>query len=475
MSKKRMELVLVFLLALLPRAAAQKSDYPAPREPEPPKRIKSVEDVLPYARMVVKQPYRTMKFTLGIDGKQRGKNGPLRVLMISNTRMDPIIVEALKIAIRETGAKLDVIELDAVPAAALVPEPEEFIKMELKSVMNILPKWVWDAAAAADISIGGPMDAHLGPMDFERRHRTRVERFPWNGSVKVLEANLAALEFPKDLEELIDLKTWQILKDAREIHITDPLGTDLRVPLGPEYWKKLAEYDARGFFPTRDALGTNMELPLHGLGLEQPYWGRGHETVVPVLSPRLEEINGTIAASSLHFGLITPTRFVVERGQVTKVEGGGRAGEYFRELFQKYRSLRYPNYPGPGISWVEEISLGTHPKIHRPYGVKKGFEYAEGRKRSGHLHIAIGTSFLTDSDFEEKTRLSHIDLELFFPTYVVVTRDGRRVKLVDRGHLTVLDDAEVRKLAAKYGDPDQLLREDWVPPQPGVNVPLDFK
>jgi hypothetical protein len=36
-------------------------------------------------------------------------------------------------------------------------------------------------------------------------------------------------------------------------------------------------------------------------------------------------------------------------------------------------------------------------------------------------------------------------------------------KLVDRGRLTVLDDPEVRRVAAKYGDPDELLREDWIP------------
>jgi len=27
----------------------------------------------------------------------------------------------------------------------------------------------------------------------------------------------------------------------------------------------------------------------------------------------------------------------------------------------------------------------------------------------------------------------------------------------------VLDDPEVRRAAAKYGDPDELLREDWIP------------
>jgi hypothetical protein len=29
--------------------------------------------------------------------------------------------------------------------------------------------------------------------------------------------------------------------------------------------------------------------------------------------------------------------------------------------------------------------------------------------------------------------------------------------------MLALDDPEVRKIAEKYGDPDELLREDWVP------------
>ena len=38
----------------------------------------------------------------------------------------------------------------------------------------------------------------------------------------------------------------------------------------------------------------------------------------------------------------------------------------------------------------------------------------------------------------------------------------------------MLDDPEVRKIAAKYGNPDELLREDWIPAIPGINVPGDY-
>jgi hypothetical protein len=43
------------------------------------------------------------------------------------------------------------------------------------------------------------------------------------------------------------------------------------------------------------------------------------------------------------------------------------------------------------------------------------------------------------------------------------------VTLIDRGHLVALDDPEVRKLAAQYGDPGKILSEDWIPSIPGIN------
>ncbi|MEE8461141.1 MAG: hypothetical protein V3S50_03355, partial [Acidobacteriota bacterium] len=54
------------------------------------------------------------------------------------------------------------------------------------------------------------------------------------------------------------------------------------------------------------------------------------------------------------------------------------------------------------------------------------------------------------------------------------TRDGRTLTMIDKGRLTALDDPEVRQLAAKYGDPDEMLREDWIPGIPGINMEGDY-
>ena len=37
-----------------------------------------------------------------------------------------------------------------------------------------------------------------------------------------------------------------------------------------------------------------------------------------------------------------------------------------------------------------------------------------------------------------------------------------------------MPEAEVRALASRYGDPDYLLTEDWVPEVPGINAPGDY-
>ncbi len=46
------------------------------------------------------------------------------------------------------------------------------------------------------------------------------------------------------------------------------------------------------------------------------------------------------------------------------------------------------------------------------------------------------------------------------PTMVA---DGKVV--IREGHLTSLDDPEVRRIAQKHGEPDKILLEDWIPYQ----------
>ena len=43
--------------------------------------------------------------------------------------------------------------------------------------------------------------------------------------------------------------------------------------------------------------------------------------------------------------------------------------------------------------------------------------------------------------------------------------------IINNGRMTALDNPEVRALTSRYGDPKDLLAEDWIPHIPGVNAP----
>ena len=69
----------------------------------------------------------------------------------------------------------------------------------------------------------------------------------------------------------------------------------------------------------------------------------------------------------------------------------------------------------------------------------------------------------------------HFHIHTYFNTFELETEEGQKIKLIDKGHLTALDDPEIRKIAAKYGDPDEVLQEAWIPAIPGINVEGDYE
>jgi len=69
---------------------------------------------------------------------------------------------------------------------------------------------------------------------------------------------------------------------------------------------------------------------------------------------------------------------------------------------------------------------------------------------------------------ENGTLYGHRHIHLLFPTFIITTKSGKEYTIIRNGRLTALDDPQVRKLAEKYGDPDDLLGEDWIPQIPGI-------
>jgi hypothetical protein len=59
------------------------------------------------------------------------------------------------------------------------------------------------------------------------------------------------------------------------------------------------------------------------------------------------------------------------------------------------------------------------------------------------------------------------------PTYQVRVRGTKNtwITLIDKGELTSLKAPEIRALASRYGDPNEVLSDDWAPYLPGINAP----
>ncbi len=154
-------------------------------------------------------------------------------------------------------------------------------------------------------------------------------------------------------------------------------------------------------------------------------------------------------------------KITIKDGQATKIEGGGKAGALWSYIWGKEKNKKPIYFPGPGVNWLEEIMWAVNPKGRRIVGGYTGQNAAWGwegsDRRAGIIHFGIGDGGMMT---EEMPRLvhHHRDVVIHFPTLIV---DGNPI--IENGHLLLLDDPEVREMAKKYGDPDEVLRVEWVP------------
>jgi hypothetical protein len=98
--------------------------------------------------------------------------------------------------------------------------------------------------------------------------------------------------------------------------------------------------------------------------------------------------------------------------------------------------------------------------------------------RSGVIHIGYGTIISSETERQadrEGKVVGHFHVHLYYPTYVAEGTPEGDVLVIEDGRLKALDDPEVREVAAKYGDPDDLLQEDWIPAIPGLNMAGDYE
>jgi hypothetical protein len=205
----------------------------------------------------------------------------------------------------------------------------------------------------------------------------------------------------------------------------------------------------------------------------------------------IARINGIIAGTQGHGGFFPRWEVHFKDGFISDVKGGGAQGAALKEFVQweKLNNLTYPYHNQPGFWYLYEIAFGSHPKSFRhPIPLLQTGSTSPERVRSGVIHWGLGIRLWHDPDapteskkWREFSEQNNVPFDhgwhthTYFTTYRVRLRNANKwVNLLDKGHMTSLDNPEVRALASRYGDPNYLLTEDWIPEVPGINAPGDY-
>lgn len=292
--------------------------------------------------------------------------------------------------------------------------------------------------------------------------------------------------YPGDVWQLAEEQLMEPLVHVDKITAKDPEGTDVWADISEEQ----AAHWARGVYQR----GHLYMFPNQATG-RFGYSVVDYPAFQKEWLPRepLAIIHGQIAGTTNHTGFFP--RWEVhfnDNGYVSEVKAGGLVGDALREFMQlpRINDLVYPfhNPEHKGYWYLYEIAFGTNPKAFRnPQGMADGTVIPE-RLRSGVIHWGLGITLHHDPgvqtqsqkllDFTKQYNMPRdhgFHTHTYFTTYKAHLRSADRwVTLLDKGRMTSLDNAEVRALASRYGDPDQLLAEDWRPEIPGVNAPGDY-
>ena len=519
-------LVASILLVSVPSSGAEKTSYPAPRFPSYVKPPKSIDDVMPFARAAARQTGG--RTPLGLVEKGT-------VLIITDATAEEMVLAAVKRAYEERGVKVQMVSehelvgISKEEARKAIEatrgytsehgymEAERWISSRF-SDPEVPKKWLKERrpdlykalfekqaqvspqlkATAAKLSRSGLSEGLIKYLDnhpevnavfFRRGGRTATSRTMGQHSKKFFgnfifdnrwELMNKAATFPGDVWRLAEERIIEPLAWVDRVHVTDPEGTNFTFDVE----EKQAQAWAKGGYQQ----GHLYMFPHQATG-RFPYSTVDYPAFTKDYNPRfLLKVNGVFAGTTNHTGSFPRIEVRLKDGYVAEVKGGGIYGEVWREFlkYPKMNELTYPFHDQPGYWWIYEAGLGTNPKFFkRPDEAMEGTNSSE-RNHAGVIHWGFGLRLHhgPDKPLESKEWMDfaaqnglpndhwwHIHNVL--PTYRVRIRGTKNswLTLIDKGELTAFKNPEIRALASRYGDPKELLADDWSPHLPGINAP----
>ncbi len=503
-----------------------KGEYPAPRFPSYLKKPKSADEVMPFARAAVRQTGG--RTPLGLV------NPGMTMLVITDFEDDEIILEAIRRAAEERGVKVQYLPeyeaagVDRKDASDLYKitsrgkkshdglyeadvwfgkwQPKEVITDWLKARRPdlydalykdyVIPedlKKVEERLERGKVAAGmiKYLDNHPevnaifwgtgGRPSHQRMLKHHSNKYFGNFIMGRRENMMSRVpSYPGDLWRLAEERTIEPLSWTEEAKVFDPEGTDFAFNVtqeDAEKWSRGVYNQGHLFMMPHQASGRYPYAVVDYPAIQKTY-----------LTPIITKANGTFAGVSNHSGMFPRVEVEIKDGYIKEMRGEGPYVEIWREVHKNYpkiHELTYPWYPkdGAGYFWIYEAGLGTNPKFFNYWGEPTG-----ERNHAGVIHWGFGTRAMHPPEGptfpqkwfdwckENKMPTDHwMHIHVKFITYQVRIRGTDKwLKLINKGRLTALDDPMVRALASRYGDPDDLLADEWVDEIPGINVPGSY-
>ena len=331
-----------------------------------------------------------------------------KVLIVNDDSVPGLILEGLEAALAETGAQVTTISV-AVPEGEVEP-----IALLKQAVGRSFSSDLREAIEEADWVLS-PAYFHLSGLTVEGQDldswlesiHTR-----WVGVVAIPELLASKwATYPPELLELIGSKVEEELRAEQTIILSNNQGTSL-----------IFDYEVK-----KSPFARNWSI----------FPGNVRFRVVP----KSRGVEGIIVTSNLFTGRVPRTEVHIGESQVVQLDGSARTTEVVREATAQGGFI--------------ELSFGVHPKAFALPGEVTGFSsllwsHYAATQRSGIVSVLLGPW---------SGNPGRLPLAMFF---TLLNAGGPRI-IIDLGHLTVLDDAEVQELAEQLGSVEDLLEEEWIP------------
>jgi hypothetical protein len=445
-------------------------DYPAPKHPTYllQERTDDIDELLPLARSLVRRKYGRAALDVTPDDE---------ILIITAPHQNAVVFEVISRALRELGVK----KVDQVSTADLgLPLTEYSAAEGWREITDRLKPMVEEGVefSVASSALKRYLEDRPGYTavfagEAGRRHwrRAATGKLRNNWLFNTYEDFISrANAFPDELWRQIDLWIVDQFANAAGVRITSPEGTDIS-------WEVTEEQAAlwvKGAFQS----GHIMASTIQGIR-----FGHSVETFIEQARTLFPTLNGVVAGTSNHTGYFPHVSVTVEGGMIAKIEGGGRYGELWREVLERYRDVQYPGFPYKGWHYFNDSSIGTNPKSGRQ--IETLWKYNDSwtnlpeRAQAGVIHFGFGAEHW-DQTFLRYAKENHLPTMHFphvhniFATYSIKQRDtGEWKNIIDKGRLTILDAPATIRHANSLGD-TSLLQYDWIPALPGINYPGDY-